>query len=218
VTNYVHYQYSSGEPQNAAVEGGIAQKIAGILATRLVGGKEVCDIGCGNGYLAGRLVEAGFLVTGVDASPSGIAIATKTLGDKAEFVCRPIDQSLPALLGHCRFDAVISSDVIEHLYRPSEIVESAFDLLKDRGWLVICTPYHGYWKNLALSIFNRWDAHHGVDWDGGHIKFFSPATLSRLVEASGFAVDEFAYFGRMPFLWKNMICVAQKNPWGALVK
>jgi hypothetical protein len=47
-------------------------------------------------------------------------------------------------------------------------------------------------------------------WDGGHIKFFSPRTLSALVAGSGFAEIEFAYFGRAPWLWKSMLCIARK--------
>ena len=72
------------------------------------------------------------------------------------------------------------------------------------------TPYHGYVKNLVIAALGPFDAHVNPLWDGGHIKFFSPRTLSALVAGSGFAEIEFAYFGRAPWLWKSMVCVARK--------
>ena len=106
---------------------------------------------------------------------------------------------------------MISGDVIEHLYRPADLLECAAELLNPGGWLILSTPYHGYLKNLALSVLGGWDAHHTVGWEGGHIKFFSVKTLSPLVTANGFDIARFHYFGRTLWLWKNMICVARKR-------
>jgi hypothetical protein len=38
--------------------------------------------------------------------------------------------------------------------------------------LIITTPYHGYLKNIALSVSVKFDHHVNPLWDGGHIKFF----------------------------------------------
>ncbi|MGH9200871.1 MAG: class I SAM-dependent methyltransferase, partial [Vicinamibacterales bacterium] len=116
-----------------------------------------------------------------------------------------------AMLGPASFDAVVSSDVIEHLYRPSALIEVAVRLLKPDGHLVVGTPYHGYLKNLAIGLAGKWDAHHGPNWDGGHIKFFCVATLRELVEKHGFHDPRFHFYGRAPWLWKNMICVARSG-------
>src|SRR5262249_37524354 len=79
------------------------------------------------------------------------------------------------------------------------------------GHLIISTPYHGYLKNLFLALTNSWDAHLSPFWDGGHIKFWSYKTLSRLLNESGFRIVRFIGAGRLPFLWKSMIVVAQKR-------
>ena len=42
--------------------------------------------------------------------------------------------------------------------------------------------------------------------DGGHIKFFSVATLSSLLESEGFTEINFKFAGRVPYLWKTMLC------------
>lgn len=73
------------------------------------------------------------------------------------------------------------------------------------------TPYHGYLKNLAISLAGAWDRHLDPFWDGGHIKQFSRKTITRLLQEGGFELRRFGGVGRMPGLWKSMIVLAQKN-------
>jgi 2-polyprenyl-6-hydroxyphenyl methylase/3-demethylubiquinone-9 3-methyltransferase len=73
----------------------------------------------------------------------------------------------------------------------------------------LSTPYHGYLKNLALALCDRWDHHHTALWHGGHIKFFSRATIGRLLSDNGFEVQGFRGVGRVPYLWKSMVVVGR---------
>lgn len=75
---------------------------------------------------------------------------------------------------------------------------------------IISTPYHGYWKNLALALSGKMDAHFTALWDHGHIKFWSIDTLRRLLQEAGFAEIRFLRVGRIPPLAKSMIAVARK--------
>ena len=65
-------------------------------------------------------------------------------------------------------------------------LENTFLVLRSGGSLILTTPYHGYLKNLALSLFNKWDKHFTVERRGGHIKFFSEETLARMLSSCGF--------------------------------
>ena len=177
------------------------------LVKKLEGVRSICDLGCGNGHITGRLAALGYQVTGVDASASGIEIARRTFPG-VEFVEGLIDKDLNDL---GNFDLVISSDVIEHLYRPSDLLEAATSLLNPRGQILLGTPYHGYFKNLALAASGKMDAHLSALHDGGHIKFFSVRTLSKLMNSHGFVDLSFTFYGRAPWLWKNMICHARSN-------
>src|SRR5262245_49933351 len=152
------------------------------LVKKLDGVRSICDLGCGNGHITGRLSALGYQVTGVDASASGITIARRTYAG-VEFVEALIDSNLQRLGS---FDLVISSDVIEHLYRPSDLLEAATSLLKPHGQILLGTPYHGYLKNLVLAASGKMDAHFSALHDGGHIKFFSVRTLSKLMTTHGF--------------------------------
>ena len=206
---YRDFGWTSADPANGESGRGLAEVFVQ-LVTNLPQVKTICDLGCGNGYIASRLAELGYDVTGVDASKTGLAIARK-ISPNAQFVEALIDAKLGASAGLKNFDLVISSDVIEHLYRPADLVEASISILKPTGQLLIGTPYHGYLKNLALSVAGRMDSHFCVLDDGGHIKFFSVKTLSLLFRKYGFENLRFSYYGRGPWLWKNMICCAQRR-------
>ena len=173
--------------------------------------KRVLDLGCGNGRLAASLANENYVVVGVDASETGIEIARKTYArPNLAFECARIDASLNDKFAGKQFDLVVSCDVIEHLYLPRALLCAARDLLRPGGHLLLTTPYHGWLKNVVISVTGKWDAHHTVGWDGGHIKFFSVRTLRDMVHDHGFDVVKFRFFGRLPYLRKNMICIAQK--------
>lgn len=177
----------------------------------LSGVSSICELGCGNGALAHLLAARGYEVTGIDASASGIEQARKA-ENGATFVCDAIDGGMARRLGLSQpFDAVFSSEVIEHLYRPAVMLEAADSLLRPGGWLVLTTPYHGYFKYLALALAGRMDRHLEPNWEGGHIKFFSPNTLSSLVSSHGYHGLSFRYYGRFFALWKSMILVARAS-------
>ncbi|HEU4931070.1 MAG TPA: class I SAM-dependent methyltransferase [Pyrinomonadaceae bacterium] len=193
----------------AAGNGDSGEKLTSVfvdLVRKLEGVRSICDLGCGNGHITGRLAKLGYQITGVDASASGIQIARRAYPN-VDFVEALIDRELN--LG--RFDLVVSSDVIEHLYRPSDLLEAACSLLKPDGQILLGTPYHGYLKNLVLAAIGKMDAHFSALHDGGHIKFFSVKTLSMLMKAHRFEDLGFTFYGRAPWLWKNMICHARKK-------
>ena len=208
-TTYKEFEWHVPEAGNGESGVGLTMKFIDIV-NRLENVKRVCDLGCGNGFMAGRLAELGFDVTGVDASESGIAIAQSNF-PKATFHQALVDSTLRESKGLEDFDLVVSSDVIEHLYRPSDLIEASLSVLKPNGYLVIGTPYHGYLKNLLLSLTGKMDAHFTSLDDGGHIKFFSVKTLAELLKSHGFTDLNFAFYGRAPWLWMNMICHARKR-------
>ncbi|QFY42059.1 class I SAM-dependent methyltransferase [Candidatus Methylospira mobilis] len=173
--------------------------------------KRVVDLGAGNGALCAMLAAQGYEVAGVEYDAKGVEIARSAYRD-IHFYNFGVQDDPQALLAAERpFDAVISTEVIEHLFSPHLLPVYAKQILKDDGYLIISTPYHGYLKNLALSIVNKWDFHHNPLWHGGHIKFWSRETLTTLLVENGFSVIGFHGVGRIPYLWKSMVVVAKKS-------
>ena len=203
---------ADGAAFNGEVGRGIAAVVLQIIS-RQPGVKTICDLGCGNGYLAGELGKRGFTVLGVDASDTYLDFARKqNSSERVSFMKGLISLDLARELAaaHPPFDLVVSSDVIEHMYDPLEFLQAAHAIVKPGGVAVIGTPYHGYLKNVAISLSGKWDAHHGVHWHGGHIKFFSVPSLSNMMVQAGFDAPRFEFYGRFPGLWKNMIAIATK--------
>lgn len=118
---------------------------------------------------------------------------------------------LPESLIGLKFDTIISTEVIEHLYDPRRFIAFCKKVLLKNGGgeLILSTPYHGYIKNLMLALVGKWDQHADPLWDGGHIKLWSRKTLSILLTEQGFEVTDFVGCGRMPFLWKSMVIKAR---------
>jgi 2-polyprenyl-3-methyl-5-hydroxy-6-metoxy-1,4-benzoquinol methylase len=180
-----------------------------ILAVcRQVSAKRVLDLGCGNGALCGALSAAGFDVVGCDPSEDGIGFARQSFPHIPFHVLGIYDE--PAGIGGGDFDVVVSTEVIEHVFQPRSLPRFASKVFRPGGSLILTTPYHGYIKNVVMAVSNKLDAHFTVLWDGGHIKFWSRATLSRLLSEEGFSVTGFIGAGRFPYLWKSMIMIAQK--------
>lgn len=196
---------------NGSVGQGLCELVLAVIG-RQPGVKKICDLGCGNGYLAWRLGQEGHAVTGMDASERLLSIAQANYRtDRVTFRHGLFGAATATdLQGAGPFDLAVSVDVVEHLYRPASLIETADAILKPGGMFVICTPYHGYLKNLAISVLDRWDDHHGVHFNGGHIKFFSVTTLKALL-GEAFEPRQMHFYGRFPGFWKNMICVAQKR-------
>lgn len=167
---------------------------------------KVLDLGCGNGSLSQNLAQAGYDVVGVEDSASGVQVATQTMPD-CHFIHASIYDLPYSQLEHS-FDVVLAVEVIEHLVYPRELLRAAKRCLKPEGTLILTTPYHGYLKNLLLALSGKMDQHFTALWDGGHIKFFSVATLSQLLTEEEFASLHFQFAGRSPYLWKSMLCAA----------
>jgi 2-polyprenyl-3-methyl-5-hydroxy-6-metoxy-1,4-benzoquinol methylase len=155
------------------------------------------------------LAKAGFEVTGCDPSEEGVALARRSYPDIRFFALGVHDD--PGALRRTEFDVVVSTEVIEHLFLPRLLTRFAAQVVRSRGHLILSTPYHGYLKNVALSVTGNWDRHFSPLWDGGHIKFWSRRTLSQLLREEGFVVTRFMGAGRVPLLWKSMIVVSHKS-------
>jgi 2-polyprenyl-6-hydroxyphenyl methylase/3-demethylubiquinone-9 3-methyltransferase len=172
------------------------------------GARTVLDLGCGNGAFTGLVAASGFLVHGCDASSSGIQIARVAFPEIPLFQ-HDLSESLPSG-HHCAYDAVVSVEVIEHLLLPRTLMTNAFQALRPGGVFIVSTPFHGYWKNLALAITNKFDNHWHPLRDYGHVKFFSKRTLFQLFVESGFQVKVWLAAGRTRLMPCSMIVAAQK--------
>lgn len=170
-------------------------------------GRRLFDLGCGNGSVTKIIAERGYAAIGVDPSEEGIRQARANYPELHVDYGSAYDE-LAEKYG-C-FDVLVSLEVVEHVYNPRKYAATAYSLLNEGGIAIISTPYHGYWKNLALAASGSLDKHFTALWDHGHIKFWSIPTLSTLLKEAGFKHIQFHRVGRIPVLAKSMIAVAYR--------
>lgn len=203
------WESAEQEPAHGYLISTIEKALAGAAVSPGAGPVRLFDAGCGNGFIASYFRGKGYTVAGCDASPQGVEHAKKANRGARFEVCSVYD-NLADKFGD-DWDVVISSEVIEHLYDPRAFVRRVHAMLKPGGTLILTTPYHGYLKNLAMALTNKFDGHFTALWDGGHIKFWSYATLKALLSEQQFADFRFYGAGRAPGLWKSMVVSARKG-------
>jgi 2-polyprenyl-3-methyl-5-hydroxy-6-metoxy-1,4-benzoquinol methylase len=169
--------------------------------------RRVFELGCGNGSFAKVMSDHGYAVTAIDTSINGIQLARLSFPGIAFDIGSGYD-NLSEKFG--KFNAVVSLEVVEHVFEPRKYIATVYELLEHGGSAIISTPYHSYVKNLALAVSGKMDAHFTALWDYGHIKFWSMKTLQILLLEAGFQDIRFRRVGRIAPLAKSMIAVANR--------
>lgn len=101
----------------------------------LVGGGLLLEAGCGEGYGADLLRRAGAVVVACDLDPWAVGQAAAAYGlpaVRANLVALPI--------ATCTLDAVVSLQVVEHLWDQAGFVRECARVLRPGGRLVLSTP------------------------------------------------------------------------------
>jgi 2-polyprenyl-6-hydroxyphenyl methylase / 3-demethylubiquinone-9 3-methyltransferase len=149
-------------------------------ALKPLSGKSALDVGCGAGLLCEPLARLGARVTGVDAAPEAIAVASRhAAGEGLSIDYR--SGEVEELTGG--FDLVTSMEVIEHVTDPAAFVGALGERLADGGLLILSTPNRTRLSRIALITIGEGagaipkGTH---DWD----KFLTPDELEALIEGA----------------------------------
>jgi SAM-dependent methyltransferase len=143
----------------------------------------VLDVGCGGGLFLRLMAENGVPVIGHEISLEAARVATHINGVPA--LCGLLPKAaLPA-----QSCAVVTMfHLLEHLYDPAAYLESAHQLLKPKGRLVIQVPNAYSWQ--ALLFGKRWN---GYDVPR-HLYDFKQRDIENLLDACGFEPVRWKHF------------------------
>jgi 2-polyprenyl-3-methyl-5-hydroxy-6-metoxy-1,4-benzoquinol methylase len=147
----------------------------------------VLEIGCSSGS------QTRLLKNSLGCTVTGIEIDAAAAEDAREFCERLIigdieNINLTEVIGNWSFDAIILSDVLEHLKQPGDTLVKLRPFLGQTGILLASIP------NIAHAAI-CWELAHGrFDYrdygllDDTHIRFFTKKSITHLFEASGYYV------------------------------
>lgn len=198
------YKVSSHTPTRELLK--IHEKMYSLV--KMYSPNSVLEIGSGIGVLGSRIEGLGIRYIGIEPDEEQHQLCRNNFPHLE--VIKASCYEDPGNLGLGKFDMVISNDVIEHLYSPLELVRFKKAHLNPGGIVITATPNFGsYFKNLAYSIFNKWDQVHSPWWDGGHIKFFSKKSLQLLFEKEGFGNFSWHYVRNInyPIFVMTIVCL-----------
>lgn len=106
-------------------------------------GLRIVDVGCGGGLLSEPLARLGATVTGIDASLELIDVAKQhaesdlSLRGRLQYI-HTLAETL-AIEDEEKYDAVVSSEVIEHVQNKTYFIEQCVKLLKPKGSIFLTT-------------------------------------------------------------------------------
>jgi len=151
-------------------------------------GSDVLDVGIGGGALGQHLSSAcGCRVDGATISPVEAA--------RAAAFYRRIEVAdlnvigLDTLFGGQRYDAIICADVLEHLPRPTAVLDACRGLLAEGGRLLLSIPNVAYSGLVAELLSGEFRYRTEGLLDRTHVRFFTRRSALRLLREQGWQVD-----------------------------
>ncbi|MCY3887600.1 MAG: methyltransferase domain-containing protein [Chloroflexi bacterium] len=152
-------------------------------------GERILDLGCGEGALTAKLVEAGCTVVGVDGAAAMVEAARH----------RGLDVRLmdgQRLQFSAEFDAVFSNAALHWMPDPDAVIAGVRRALKPSGRFVAEFGGHGNVATIVEAL-RAVLARRGVEGGGSMPWYFpKPETYAAKLRAGGFAVENIALFPR----------------------
>jgi SAM-dependent methyltransferase len=143
------------------------------VANLVVGGTAFLDLGCGTGYGAALVVDAGGSFDGVDGSAAAIEYAEAHYGrPSARFFVADVTGPLPPALVPGSYDVVFSSEVLEHVVDPFAFTEVMARYLRPDGTCFVGTPNR---------LWSRENLPEGRLFSRSHVMEFTPPALVALL-------------------------------------
>ncbi|MCW3031907.1 MAG: hypothetical protein QOK19_2545 [Solirubrobacteraceae bacterium] len=164
-----------------AIPGGFELRCS-FLLSNVASGQRVLDLGCGEGWFAAALQQAGVSVLGADVAEEPLRRARAAHpGLELELLEDEASWNLP----DGAFDVVWAGEVIEHVADTAGWLSEVRRVLRSGGTLLLSTPSLGRAELLGAAASRRAFAAR-FEPRSDHLRHYSRATLTALICEFGF--------------------------------
>lgn len=147
----------------------------------------VLELGCGAGGTGRGVLAAGKAgrYVGIELDPKAAQVAAQAL---SEVLVGDVQEvNLDHL--HGRFDALVISEVIEHLPDPWTTLARLSTCVKPGGQVLASSPNIAHWEVILNLIKGRFQYREAGVMDQTHLRWFTPESYVALFEGAGFQIE-----------------------------
>lgn len=163
---------------------------------------KILELGCGNGSTGHLAKQQGKCATYV-----GIDIDSASLKNAQVVIDRTILADIEkfdiATLGS-DFDAIICSEVLEHLIDPWQIVQRFQGILKRKGMIFASSPNVANHRLIRELVKGHFEYQPSGVMDKTHLRWFTPESYMAMFAQAGFEDIELKMMGKPSTYW-NLI-------------
>lgn len=149
-------------------------------------GAAILELGCGAGGTGRAIMEAGKAgrYVGLELNPVAAERAAAHLTEVLVGDVSEMDLSR----FHGAFDALVISEVLEHLVDPWAVLKQLAACLRPGGQVYASSPNVAHWKVIRGLLGGRFDYDDKGVMDRTHLRWFTPRTYAELFRSAGFEV------------------------------
>ena len=153
----------------------------------------ILELGCGTGATGELALRLGKCsrYSGIELVPDAAETARSRL---TEVVIGDVEELELPWPSSC-FDALIMSEVLEHLRDPWMVLRRLHRVLKPGALVFASTPNVAHREIVTMLLRGRWELADSGPMDRTHLRWFTPATLASAFADAGYVVDDVTSLG-----------------------
>jgi len=165
---------------------------------------DILEIGSGIGTFSEKLITdfPDSKLTFTDISPMYIELLKKKFSSNRKMEVYKLDLNEKIdyeRIGYKKFDSILAVNVLEHVENDEFAFSQLYDMLKEKGTLVVLVPCHKFLYNI-------------IDKNIGHFRRYTKKELEHRVRKAGFIIDKTFSFNTIGLIGWYLNGNLLKNP------
>ncbi len=148
----------------------------------------ILEVGCGNGATGALALSEGCCGRYV-----GIELFDQAATEARDVLSEVVTGNVETLTFDWQpasFDAIIFSEVLEHLVEPGKVLKNLARFVRPGGMLLASSPNISHWRVIRELIMGRFRLQDQGVFDRTHLRWFTPETFAGMIADAGFSVEE----------------------------